>query len=66
MAKKLNEISKKELQLLAFDELKRIAQDPKTSSAVKVQALTQIARLAEQLQDTEPEKPSKLAEFLDE
>lgn len=66
MAKKLNEISKKELQLLAFEELKQIAKDPHTSSAVKVQALTQIARLAEQLQDTEPEKPSKLAEFLDE
>lgn len=66
MAKNTKNLTKKELQKHAFEELDKIVQDPKTSSAVKVQALTQIARLAEQMQETEPEKVSKLTEFLDE
>lgn len=60
------DLNKKELQYLAFEELNKIVQDPKTSSAVKVQALTQLAKLAESLEDKEPEKVSKLTEFLDE
>lgn len=59
-------LTKKELQNYAFDNLDAIVKDPKTSSAVRVQALTQIARLAEQMQDVEPEKISKLSEFLGE
>ena len=66
MKKISKELNKKELQYLAFEELNKIVQDPKTSSAVKVQALTQLAKLAESLEDKEPEKVSKLTEFLDE
>ncbi len=66
MAKDKKDYSKKFMQTYAFDELDRIVKDSKTSSAVRVQALTQIARLAEQMQDEEPEKSSKLSEFLDE
>lgn len=67
MAKRISkDLNKKELQYLAFEELNKIVQDPKTSSAVKVQALTQLAKLAESLEDKEPEKVSKLTEFLDE
>ena len=67
MAKRISkELNKKDLQFLAYEELNKIVQDPKTSSAVKVQALTQLAKLAESLQDDTPEKPSKLSEILDE
>ena len=66
MKKISKELNKKELQYLAFEELNKIVQDPKTSSAVKVQALTQLAKLAESLENKEPEKVSKLTEFLDE
>ena len=66
MKKISKDLNKKELQYLAFEELNKIVQDPKTSSAVKVQALTQLAKLAESLEDKEPEKVSKLTEFLDE
>lgn len=66
MAKDSKKLTKKDLQAHAYEELDKIVKDPKTSSAVKVQALTQIARLAEQMQDEEPEKSSKLSEFLDE
>lgn len=65
MAKESKNLSKKFMQAYAFEELDRIVKDPKTSSAVRVQALTQIARLAEQMQDAEPEKVSKLTEFLE-
>lgn len=65
MAKKKN-LSKEFMQAYAFEELDRIVKDQKTSSAVRVQALTQIARLAEQMQTKEPERVSKLTEFLDE
>ena len=66
MAKNEKKLVKKDLQLYAFAELDKIVKDPKTSSAVKVQALTQLAKLAETLEDEEPEKASKLTEFLDE
>lgn len=66
MAKEKKNLSKEFMQAYAFEELDRIVKDPKTSSAVRVQALTQIARLAEQMQTKEPEKVSKLTEFLDE
>lgn len=65
MAKEKKNLSKEFMQAYAFEELDRIVKDPKTSSAVRVQALTQIARLAEQMQTKEPEKVSKLTEFLD-
>jgi hypothetical protein len=66
MAKNEKKLVKKDLQFYAFEELDKIVKDPKTSSAVKVQALTQLAKLAETLKDEEPEKISKLSEFLDE
>lgn len=66
MAKSEKKLVKKDLQFYAFEELDKIVKDPKTSSAVKVQALTQLAKLAETLKDEEPEKISKLSEFLDE
>lgn len=66
MAKATKKLSKDDLQFLAYSELKKIVEDPKTSSAVKVQALTQLAKLADTLEDDAPEKPSKLSEFLDE
>ena len=66
MARNEKKLVKKDLQFYAFEELDKIVKDPKTSSAVKVQALTQLAKLAETLKDEEPEKISKLSEFLDE
>lgn len=66
MSKSTKKLNKKDLQYLAFEELDKIVKDPKTSSAVKVQALTQLAKLADSLEDEEPEKVSKLTEFLDE
>lgn len=66
MAKSEKKLVKKDLQFYAFEELDKIVKDPHTSSAVKVQALTQLAKLAETLKDEEPEKISKLSEFLDE
>lgn len=79
MAKDTQRISAKELQNKAFEELNKIIEDPKTSPAVKTQAITQLIRLAEQTQNAEKaeaeaeaeaekknKKSSKLTEFVDE
>lgn len=64
MAKK-KELSRAELQHFAFDRLKAIADDPEMSGGVKVQALTQIARLADQLKADADAKDS-LAAMMDD
>lgn len=79
MAKETERISSKDLQNKAYDELNKIIEDPKTSPAVKTQAITQLIRLSEQMQNAEKaeaeaeaeaekknKRPSKLTEFLDE
>ena len=59
MEKKLN---KKDLPQIAYEELMKQIQDKATSPAVKVQALTQLIKLAEALPVEGAE--DKLAEFL--
>lgn len=66
MAKVAKKLTKKELQNVAYAELMAIIKDPKTSSAVKTQATTQLIKLADSLAEEEPEKSSKISEFLDE
>lgn len=62
MAKKQT-LSKTKIQILAYERLLAIADDPETSAAVKVQALTQLAKLADQLQSDEIDE---LEEFFNE
>lgn len=62
MAKKQS-LSKTKIQILAYERLLAIADDPETSAAVKVQALTQLAKLADQLQSDEVDE---LEEFFNE
>ena len=62
MAKKQT-LSKTKIQILAYERLLAIADDPETSAAVKVQALTQLAKLADQLQTDEVDE---LEAFLNE
>lgn len=67
MARVTKKLTKTELQNIAYEKLLEIANDPKTSSAVKTQALTQIIKLSETLGEDVTEKaPSKLTEFVDE
>lgn len=47
--------NKRKVQKLAYKELLAIVKDPTTSAAVKVQALTQISKLADMLPDTTPD-----------
>lgn len=56
-------LSKTKIQTLAYERLLAIADDPETSAAVKVQALTQLAKLADQLQSDEIDE---LEEFFNE
>ncbi len=56
-------LSKTKIQVLAYERLLAIADDPETSAAVKVQALTQLAKLADQLQSDEVDE---LEEFFNE
>lgn len=60
---KIENLSKTKIQILTYERLLAIADDPDTSAAVKVQALTQLAKLAEQLQ---PDEVDELEEFLNE
>lgn len=62
MAKKQT-LSKTKIQILTYERLLAIADDPETSAAVKVQALTQLAKLADQLQSDEIDE---LEEFFNE
>ena len=45
------DLSKSKLQKLVYKELLAIVRSEKTSAAVKTQALTQMAKLADQLPD---------------
>lgn len=59
---RMSGLNREKIQKLTFKKLLAIADDPKSSAAVKVQALTQIAKLAEQL--PKEENVDELTEFL--
>lgn len=57
-------LCKKDIQQIAYEELMKQIQDKGTSPAVRVQALTQLIKLAEALPVEGAE--DKLAEFLND
>jgi len=60
----MSKLNKTEIQIFTYESLKAIAEAKDTSAAVKVQALTQMTKLAEQLPN-EPEG-DELTKFLEE
>lgn len=47
------DVTRKEAQALAYDTLTKVISDPNTSAAVKVQAATQLVRLADTIKNAE-------------
>lgn len=62
MAKE-KDLKREDIQGMAYDTLMAVISDPKTSAAVKVQASTQLVRLAETMKD-DSQGQDELEKFL--